>query len=503
MNREISNCVIAVVGKDSLHRKWIKDSEHRNFDLHLIVYDDSFSRYEGDTPFVCQSTGHKLKLVYEYLMLHADYMEKYDFFFIPDDDVCMTAQQISGFFELMDRYGLKIAQPSLTESYFTFKHTLQDRRFKLRYTDFVEMMVPCFSREALRKVLFTFNENRSGWGTEYHWASLIGSSRTDMAIIDEIAVRHVRPIQSWTRKNFDEMQDYLKKYGLSRQIHVYSFILSEQAGMRYRGGTEKQVVLLATHFYDEEHILRKYERLKKELNPDVYDVVLLYNTDDKREMFRIPEYVDVCIYDLHDINSLHYEPILEDMLPGSCHFPVLKFYKEHPYYSYYWFIEYDVDFTASWDKFMGAFNDKDYDFISSYVEKYDLQRNGGWHWWNRYNNVGYPLEKCVKAFNPVCRYSAGALEYIDRYQSEGHSAHSELLITTCLYNAGFKVADFGGRGDFVDSGNVDRFYIDNGNPACKTMRYRPVYTEEELSGELEQGKLYHPVKMQNILNLNC
>ena len=33
-----SNCVISAVGRNSLHRMWLKGK--CNFDLHLVVYDD-------------------------------------------------------------------------------------------------------------------------------------------------------------------------------------------------------------------------------------------------------------------------------------------------------------------------------------------------------------------------------------------------------------------------------------------------------------------------------
>ena len=72
-------------------------------------------------------------------------------------------------------------------------------------------MLPCFSRQALKKVLHTFNANESGWGTEYHWAKLIGSNHRDMAIIDQIHMVHTRPIQSFNPKNAQEASEYIKK----------------------------------------------------------------------------------------------------------------------------------------------------------------------------------------------------------------------------------------------------------------------------------------------------
>ncbi len=494
MDNQINNCVIAAVGRDSLHREWIKDKSHKNFELHLIVYDDSKPKYEEDTSFIYQARGRKLKLVYEYFRMHPEYIDRYDYFFIADDDISATAKQISDLFAIMDKYKLKIAQPTLTDSYFTFRHTLQDKRYRLRFTNFVEMMIPCFSRDALKKVLFTFNENPTGWGAEYHWNKLLGCSRNEMAVIDEIAMRHTRPLQSWTRENFKYLHDYIMKYGLSKQIEVYSAIPADIECSRENNRKMRQAVLLATHFYDEQCILRKYDRLREELDEDSYDIYLLYNTNNKQKIYRIPKHVNVCIYDLDDINSLCYEPIMEEMLPGSCHFPVLKFYKEHPFYSHYWFIEYDVEFTSTWNVLLDSFQNKQLDFISSCVEKYNFRNNGDWYWWKRFNNVGYPLENCVKAFNPICRYSNRALKYIDTFQKAGHSAHSELLIATCLYNAGYSIADFGGKGDFVAHGNTDRFYINSEDPKCATMRYRPVFTKEEIAGQIISDKLYHPVK---------
>ena len=80
------------------------------------------------------------------------------------------------------------------------------------------MMVPCFSREALNKVLFTFNENETGWGTETHWPVLIDASQRDMAVIDEVSVVHTRPIQSGQAIHNRELAAYLRKYNLSTKV---------------------------------------------------------------------------------------------------------------------------------------------------------------------------------------------------------------------------------------------------------------------------------------------
>ncbi len=216
------NCVISAVGKDSLHRMWTEGGH--NFDLHLIVYDDSTEKYLGDTEYICHIKGYKLKNVYKYLGTNSWILNKYDYFFIPDDDIMMDSVTIDALFDAMQHYRLKIAQPSLVKSYYSWDHTLKDRFCFLRYTNMIEMMVPCFSRDALQKVLFTFNENETGWGIEAHWPLLIDSNYRDMAIIDGVSIVHTRPIQSGQPFHYEERAAYLKKYNLSATAHEYGRI---------------------------------------------------------------------------------------------------------------------------------------------------------------------------------------------------------------------------------------------------------------------------------------
>lgn len=208
-----------------MHRKWIKESP--NFDLHLIVYDDSFNSYYNDTVFISPQKGYKFELVYNYLVRNPIYLEKYQYFFILDDDIQIDATNIAKLFENMEKYNLSIAQPALTDSYYTYEHTMKCKSTLLRYSNFVEMMAPCFSQDALKKVIFTFNESKSGRGIEFHWAELIGFSGTEMAIIDDIEAVHTRPIQSFNPQNVKELTDYIEKYKLSREISEFGSLPNE------------------------------------------------------------------------------------------------------------------------------------------------------------------------------------------------------------------------------------------------------------------------------------
>ena len=119
-----------------------------------------------------------------------------------------------------------------------------------------------------------------------------------------------------------------------------------------------------------------------------------------------------------------------------------------------------MEFTGNWNVLMGDCdgNLAGYDFLSCHVARFG-EDNKEWPWWHRGNNCGYPLTKCVKGFNPICRYSNRALACLDRHQRDGYSAHSEVMITSCLYNNGMMMGDMGGTGEFTPQGRVFKIRI--------------------------------------------
>ena len=76
---------MSAVGKNSLHRMWTEGDG--DFDLHLIVYDDSLERFRNDAEYVTHIKGLKLKVIYKYLEANPQFKDKYDYFFFPDDDI--------------------------------------------------------------------------------------------------------------------------------------------------------------------------------------------------------------------------------------------------------------------------------------------------------------------------------------------------------------------------------------------------------------------------------
>lgn len=106
------------------------------------------------------------------------------------------------------------------------------------------------------------------------------------------------------------------------------------------------------------------------------------------------------------LSELGYTPIEEGKLvPGSNHFPLLKFFKENQGYDYYWLVEDDVRFSGEWKEFFGSFASCTSDFLSSVIET--KAENPNWYWWTslKTGNEVIAEEKLLKSFNPIYRLS--------------------------------------------------------------------------------------------------
>lgn len=255
----------------------------------------------------------------------------------------------------------------------------------------------------------------------------------------------------------------------------------------------KQAIVFVTHHYPK-YVKDRFERLDKDLSLTDSRVFLLYDSIGIIDGFDSTE--NICVCETAKMKELNYKSISDSIVPGSTHFLHLFFYLQHREYEKYWFIEYDVDFAGKWSHLFEDCrrNLSEYDFLSCHIERFDRCKNGKWEWWYDNNKVGVPYKECVKSFNPICRYSNRALDCLDQYLKQGHSAHSEVMIATCLYHHGMKIGDIGGHGEFVPKGWEDKYYLASEGIHNGTMRYRPVYTKEEIEEMQLKDKLFHPLK---------
>jgi hypothetical protein len=96
---------------------------------------------------------------------------------------------------------------------------------RIRFTNYVEVMAPCLSSEMLRKSSPHFSSNLSGWGLDYFWSSLADAPLNHIAIIDEVTVRHTRPVGGPNYKllretgvsPWDELRAFCRAHGLDEE----------------------------------------------------------------------------------------------------------------------------------------------------------------------------------------------------------------------------------------------------------------------------------------------
>lgn len=217
------NLVIVRAGDESLHEQWLNGEEERNWDLIVNYFGDDPTRYRRDDVRRIDSKSVKWPALHDLIQELGSEVTAYDRVWFPDDDLRMTKNQMNSFFEIVEEYDLSLAQPALTpDSHIGHLITLHNLSFHLRFTNFIEIMAPCFSREFLLTALPTFTENLSGWGLDILWPSKI-SDWKKIAIIDTVKVCHTRPIggpnysflADTGKDATQEMRELVEKYELS------------------------------------------------------------------------------------------------------------------------------------------------------------------------------------------------------------------------------------------------------------------------------------------------
>ena len=84
----------------------------------------------------------------------------------------------------------------------------------LRYTNFVEIICPCFDRDSLVICQPTFKYSKSCWGIDLLWTKLLGYPEDKIAIIDDVIVVHTRPCfwgDNYTNNKIDCQYDDVEK----------------------------------------------------------------------------------------------------------------------------------------------------------------------------------------------------------------------------------------------------------------------------------------------------
>jgi len=190
------NMVFTSAGDNTNFVKWwCTDKENQEYDIYVFYYgnnEENFKLYESHVNHIEKSTGSKFQNFYMFWRKYNDIIDKYDRFFILDDDIEIRSKDINEMFELSKEYNLEICGPSFSkDSHISHGVTKHKPNLVLSYTNFVEVNVPLFTRSALDNLMKWYDPILIGWGIDilYIWANGLDKKKS-YAIIHKIQCKN-------------------------------------------------------------------------------------------------------------------------------------------------------------------------------------------------------------------------------------------------------------------------------------------------------------------------
>jgi hypothetical protein len=240
--------VIARVGRNSLHPTWLDASQDREWDLFLCPYEPVPEQVNPDCTVGEVLRGPKWTGL-RTLLNSWDGWRDHDYIWLPDDDIFTSQGTIDRLFQVADELQFDLCAPALSESsYYAHFTTMHNRRCHARRAGFVEIMVPCFSRRALERLLPTLELTSTGWGwgLDSLWPKLL--EYQNIGVIDAAAVLHTRPVGKFRdpdleRRVHAESDHIMQTYGCGQVHTTYSIVGHDLQEVEL--GPEALVVALA------------------------------------------------------------------------------------------------------------------------------------------------------------------------------------------------------------------------------------------------------------------
>jgi hypothetical protein len=157
----------------------------------LAAARDELLRSRHDIRFVSSTAGGRGKFENLNLLLAGHTAQDYDWLLLVDDDVALPRHFLDVFVFLIERFGLRLAQPAhRARSHAAWQVTRRRAGSVLRQTAYVEMgPLAALHRETF-DVLLPFPDLAAGWGLDAHWAALAAERGWRLGVVDATPIRH-------------------------------------------------------------------------------------------------------------------------------------------------------------------------------------------------------------------------------------------------------------------------------------------------------------------------
>ncbi|MCL5990580.1 MAG: DUF3405 domain-containing protein [Bacteroidetes bacterium] len=250
----------------------------------------------------------------------------------------------------------------------------------------------------------------------------------------------------------------------------------------------KSVVLLRCH--DQKPNTLENIRLITEQSP--FDVYIVYDSTNKQPYeSSVHKYFNFSIFDYdrtgyplpteQQVREIPTPPPNPVILPIYYNPEIanILFWKEHPEYEHYWYIEYDVFFNGIWKDFFSYYDNSDEDLLCPHLAHYPFS------WWKKSQlETHLPVrmsEDCIfRFFGCIARYSNKLLDVLDTEYLQGNIGFYELIVPSLCALNGLKLSDLNKEDLMVytpltlGGANLQRMWNQKFVDECKNMLFHPI-----------------------------
>lgn len=205
----MENLVFTSAGNNTeFYNIWVSDNQ--NYDIYVIYYGDSdekYNFYKNKVKFIEKRKGSKFQNFYYFYNTYPEIINQYKHFFIIDDDIVFDSNDINKMFYYAKKYDLLICQPAFDhKSCISHSINRHNPNIFLAYTNFVEVNVPLFKKEAIDKLMQVYNPILIGWGIDYLALQANGKDLKDKyAIIHDVKCINPKPENKIIKSNKREL----------------------------------------------------------------------------------------------------------------------------------------------------------------------------------------------------------------------------------------------------------------------------------------------------------
>ena len=217
------NLVFSSVGDNTFFDLlWI--NKNMDYDIYVIYYGNNetiYETYKSKVKYIDKRKGSKFQNFKYFYDNNSDIIDKYDRFFILDDDIIFKVNDINNMFKISRKYNLDICGPSLSKKGKISHKSINTHKSNilLQYTNFVEVNTPLFNKESLTRLMKLLDYSLIGWGIDFLYIQCNGLEKEkSYAIIHKIKCINPHDHQKDNKrelakiKNCDKREDIWKKY---------------------------------------------------------------------------------------------------------------------------------------------------------------------------------------------------------------------------------------------------------------------------------------------------